>query len=292
MSKAETGMSYPRRAGEAFEPTIWDHVRINTSVVIHHGLDVLRALRRGKQNRIISELGNSFKENNRFPEIAGLDVFEEKVREIVHSERKPHLLVAGNHPDFLRAGLQKPLWYTTIPYVMGEVRGEDPYVFVSGKMTPEFLARRTHAIRVWSEGSKDGLNSVGKTLLDDERHSYLILPEGASCRKDRMIAARTGGVLQLLDIAVTNNVPLAVLPVALVQETRWRGEVRGKDRYAVHTGKEVYADELLPTGFKSTAGSRGEVIDRIMTDIAEMMPKEKRGYYDDFVERSRLTGLV
>jgi hypothetical protein len=294
-SQVESAHSHPRRAGEAFEATWWDKVRVNSSVVRRHNFDVLRALRKGEPNHLIAELGNSFKENGRFPEVAGLDLLEAKVRDIKTSEREPHLLVVGNHPDFLRAGLEKPLWYMTVLYVIGEVMGEDPYVFVSGKLSPEFLERRTHALRVWDGKTTEIFEKVEVGLKDREvQKCYFILPEGQSCREDRMVAARTGATFRLVEIAVKNKIPLAVLPIALVQETVYRNEVKGKkDVYAVHIGEEIYADELLKEGYgRSTAELRGRVVDEIMTRVAEMLPDEKQGFYRDFVERRETRGIM
>lgn len=127
-----------------------------------------------------------------------------------------------------------------------------------------------------------------QVLLRDSPQGFVIFPEGTTPSEDRMVKARSGGTLTLIEAAVDNKVPLAVLPVALNQKTVWRGETVGKDRYEIRTGAPRRAVDLLPPNYRrGKVEARREVMDSIMIDIAKMMPEEKRGDYAQAVEERR-----
>lgn len=91
--------------------------------------DEIARWRSEKRPQGITEFGKLVVESKKFPGIQGLDDFKGKAEEVVNSPHRRHLLVVANHPDLLRSGSLFPLWISALLTTVGEITGEDPYVF-------------------------------------------------------------------------------------------------------------------------------------------------------------------
>ena len=308
MSSPETLLSPYGSVGESLacvpQPnasTSTERTLLLIKILEYYFRPMCQGLRKGYPDRIITEFGNAVERRKNVPHIEGLKEFSDTIEKIRDSNEHPHILVVANHPDFLRTRLQSPLWFMSVPYTMGKILGRDPYVFVNGDFVPEIVARNTRLLRVMASENSVILKMSSEAMLDERPNGFFILPEGTTAKDDCMMKARSGGTLRPMEAAVKNDRNLVVLPVAFIQRSARRGDkvlIPGHDEYIVRTGDHVSAKDLLPAGYKfdihdinEGREQRGPVIDGIMTDIAEMMPPEKRGYYArrvDERERKRL----
>ncbi len=308
MSTVEAGIFYPQVHDKHETSPIIDHTANKWEIVRTMGRYVVPFMKAYFSERPITEFGRIIEKNGTYPEFEGVDNFRNKLQEIKNLPEKPHVLVVANHPDFIRSGVREPLWLLLGASVMGEVFETEPHLFVSNNFYIKTLFENTSLIPVLSRSdggrkhsqffesrreriNKESLNRTHKALMDSKQQIFFIMPEGETSPGDVLMKGKPNGTLSLIEAAVDNKVPLVVLPIALTQKTVARGETEGIDKCEGRIGNYITAEELLPIekraqkdNYEAYRKIRRSVIDSIMTDIADMLPANKRGYYREFVE--------
>ena len=184
-------------------------------------------------------------------------------------------LIAINHVSIFEAPLVAAFW-PELPEAAGAVE-------IWSRPGQSLLARAYGGIKV-HRGEYD--RKLLQTLLDvlDSGYPLLIAPEGGRSHKPGMHRAQPG-IAYLIDKAGVPVIPAGI--VGSTDDFLTKGIKGQRPQIELHIGQPFYLPKIESVG-KARREARQRNADLVMQKIAELLPPEYRGVYDENTQLDNL----
>lgn len=256
-------------------------------VIRNYGDDFVLSLTNLPSRRFVIEFARRVQEDKNVPHPPRCDFekFQNTLNNLL-SNKDMNIIIVANHPDFLTCEIQNPLWFIELIGGINKAESDDPFVFISETVIPRVVGEVYNHLLVVERDNPhvienlDILRKAEKLMSSDGRKIFFIFPEGVNAENDVMVKAREGGLSILLNTAMLHYKEVAILPIGLAQELVSRDGV-DRDQYHIFTGEPILIENNSSINTRVRPSDRFDgLIDNVMNRIANLVPSEKRGYYN------------